>query len=41
MVDKQAMRQKMVDKWSIKPFGAEIMVDILEYAADRDEIILH
>jgi len=38
MVDKQAMRQKMVDKWSIKPSLAEKLVDILEYAADRDEI---
>jgi len=41
MVDKQTLRQKMVDKWSIKPFLAEKMVDILEYAADRDEIIPH
>jgi len=29
MVDKQALRQEMVDKWSIKPSLAEKMVDIL------------
>ena len=38
VVDKQTLRQKMVDKWSIKPVLAEKLVDILEYAADRDEI---
>ena len=38
MVDKQVLKQKMVDKWSIKPSLAEKMVDILEYAADKDEI---
>ena len=36
-VDKQALRQKMVDKWSIKPSLAEKMVDILECVADKGE----
>ena len=30
MVDKQAIKQKMVDKWSIKPTLAEKLVDILK-----------
>ena len=38
MVDKQALKQKMVDKWSTKPSLAEKLVDILEYVADKDEI---
>ena len=29
VVDKQALRQKMVDKWSIKPSLAGKLVDIL------------
>ena len=37
MVDKQALKQKMVDKWSIKPSLAEKLVDILEFVADKDE----
>jgi len=37
MVDKQALRQKMVDKWSIKPTLAEKMVDILAFVADKEE----
>ena len=37
MVDKQALMQKMVDKWSIKPSLAEKMVDILEYVVDKGE----
>jgi Fic family protein len=36
MVDKQALKQEMVDKWSIKPSLSEKMVDILEYVADKD-----
>ena len=38
MVDKEALKQKMVDKWSIKPSLAEKLVDILEFVADKDEI---
>ena len=37
MVDKQALRQEMVDKWSIKPSLAEKLVDILDFVADRSE----
>ena len=37
MVDKKALTQKMVDKWSIKPSLAEKLVDILEFVADKDE----
>ena len=37
MVDKQALKQKMVDKWSIKPSLAEKMVDILDFVADKEE----
>ena len=38
MVDKEVLKQKMVDKWSIKPSLAEKMVDILEFVADKDQI---
>ncbi len=38
MVDKQDLKQKMVDKWSVKPSLAEKLVDILEFVADRDQI---
>lgn len=38
MVDKSDLKQKMVDKWSIKPTLAEKMVDFLEFVADKDEI---
>ena len=38
VVDKQELRQKMVDKWSVKPSLAEKMVDILEFVADKDQI---
>ena len=38
MVDKRDSRQKMVDKWSIKPSLAEKLVDILEYMADKPSI---
>ena len=37
MVDKQALKEKMVDKWSIKPSLAEKMVDILAFMADKGE----
>ena len=37
MVDKQDLKQKIVDKWSIKPSLAEKLVDILEFVADKDE----
>ena len=35
VVDKQDLKQKMVDKWSIKPSLAEKLVDILEFVANR------
>ena len=38
VVDKQELKQKMVDKWSIKPSLAEKLVDILDFVADKDEI---
>ena len=38
MVDKSAAAKKMVDKWSIKPFLAEKMVDILVFMADKQGI---
>ena len=38
VVDKQDLKQKMVDKWSIKPSLAEKMVDILGFVADKDRI---
>lgn len=38
MVDKVALQEKMVDKWSIKPSLAEKLVDILSYMNDKDEI---
>ena len=38
MVDKQALKQEMVDKCSIKPSLAEKMVDILLYVADKNII---
>ena len=46
MVDKSDLMQEMVDKWSITPFLAEKMVDILEYVVDKDlitteEIVSH
>lgn len=31
VVDKQDLKQEMVDKWSIKPSLAEKMVDIIEF----------
>ena len=38
MVEKKTLKQEMVDKWSIKPFLAEKMVDILAFVADKDAI---
>ena len=38
MVDKQDVKKKMVDKWSIKPTLAEKLVDILAFMTDKDEI---
>ena len=37
VVDKSALKQKMVDKWSLKPSLAEKMVDILEFVANKDQ----
>ena len=37
MVDKQDLKQEMVDKWSIKLSLAEKLVDILEFVADIGE----
>jgi len=37
-VDKQALKQEMVDKWSIKPSLAEKMADILAFVVDKGEI---
>ena len=37
MVDKQDLKQEMVDKWSVKPSLAEKLVDILEFVAEKDE----
>ena len=38
VVDKQASKQKMVDKWSIKSSLAEKLVDILYFVADKEQI---
>ena len=38
MVDKQELKQEMVDKWSLKPSLAEKMVDILVFVADKNQI---
>ena len=37
MVDKQDLKQEIVDKWSIKPSLAEKLVDILDFVAEKDE----
>ncbi|MBR4918715.1 MAG: Fic family protein [Bacteroidales bacterium] len=37
VVDKSALKQKMVDKWSIKPTLAEKLADILDFVADKEE----
>ena len=46
VVDKQDLRQEMVDKWAIKPSLAEKLVDIIKFVADKDlitteEIVSH
>jgi len=46
MVDKQDLKQIMVDKWSVKPSLAEKLVDIMEFVTDKDlitteEIVCH
>lgn len=38
VVDKQGLKQKMVDKWLVKPSLAEKLVDIMEFVADKDQI---
>ena len=38
VVDKSAMRQEMVDKWSIKPSLAEKLVDILDFVTGIEKI---
>lgn len=38
VIDKNDLKQKMVDKWSIKPSLAEKMVDILQFVANKEEI---
>lgn len=38
MVDKPSLQQEMIDKWSIKPFLAAKLVDILAFMADKEEI---
>lgn len=38
MVDKPSLHQEMIDKWSIKPFLAAKLVDILAFMADKEEI---
>ena len=37
LVDKQVLKQKLVDKWSIKPSLAEKMVDILAFVVYKGE----
>jgi len=37
MVDKSALKQEMVDKWSTKPTLAEKLADILDFVADTEE----
>ena len=37
-LEPEPIAPEMVDKWSIKPSLAEKLVDILVYAADKDEI---
>ena len=38
VVDKQDLRQEMVDKWSIKPSLAEQLVGMIKFVADKDLI---
>ena len=37
-LEPEPIEPEMVDKWSIKPSMAEKMVDILDFAVDKDEI---
>jgi Fic family protein len=37
LVDKPALKQEMVDKWSLKPSLAGKLVDILDYVADKGD----
>ena len=46
MVDKQELKQIMVDEWSVKPSLAEKLVDIMEFVTYKDlitteEIVSH
>lgn len=38
MVDKTAIQQEMVDKWSIKPTLAGKLADIIVFMDDKEEI---
>ena len=38
VVDKEVLRQEMVDKWSVKPSLAKKLVDILVFVDDKDLI---
>ena len=38
LVDKQTLRQKLVDKWLIKPSLAEKLVDILVFMSENDRV---
>lgn len=38
MVDKNDYKTEMVDKWSIKPYLADKLADILMFLADKKEI---
>ena len=38
VVDKSVFKQKMVDKWSVKPTLAEKLADILAFVADKEEV---
>lgn len=38
MVDKTAIQQEMVGKWSIKPTLAEKLADIIIFMADKEEV---
>ena len=37
LVDKPALKQEMVDKWSLKPSLAGKLIDILDYVADKGD----
>ncbi len=38
VVDKDVLKQELVNKWSVKPSLAEKLVDILPFVADKEEI---